>query len=92
MSVSTKIGEKVVEEPLSVTGKCQQAVIRPESEDSFKQKATEEELTTLRHVRTKVPVVVWLLAFTGAAQRLAFYGTTIPWRKSRNPLFPSFHY
>lgn len=42
-----------------------------------------EDSENIRHVRGKVPVVVWLLAFTGASQRFAYYGTTIPWREIR---------
>ncbi|KAK6951346.1 hypothetical protein Daesc_007880 [Daldinia eschscholtzii] len=43
--------------------------------------ATPEDLEKLRHVADKIPRIAWLVAFTGAAQRFAFYGTTVPWPK-----------
>jgi hypothetical protein len=48
---------------------------------SFPRNATAEDLANLRRVSGDVPKIVWLVAFTGAAQKFAFYGTTIPWRK-----------
>ncbi|KAI1335310.1 oligopeptide transporter [Xylariaceae sp. FL0016] len=47
---------------------------------SIPRQATSDDLAKLRHVSEAVPAVVWLVAFTGAAQRLAFYGTTVPWQ------------
>lgn len=49
--------------------------------DSYPREATADDLAKLRHVAGEVPAIVWLVAFTGAAQRFAFYGTTVPWRK-----------
>ncbi|KAI1076550.1 oligopeptide transporter [Whalleya microplaca] len=42
--------------------------------------ATADDFAKLRHVADNVPVIVWLVAFIGAAQRFAFYGTTVPWQ------------
>ncbi|KAI2610539.1 oligopeptide transporter [Hypoxylon sp. NC1633] len=47
---------------------------------SFSREATDEDSESLRHVPDTVPRILWLVAFTGAAQRLAFYGTTVPWQ------------
>ena len=44
--------------------------------------ATKDETQKLAHVIGKIPVLVWLVAFTGAAQRFSYYGVTIPWRES----------
>lgn len=54
--------------------------LRLSHEDSFPREALSEEVAELRHVAEKVPMVMWLVAFTGAAQRFAFYGTTVTWR------------
>ncbi|KAI1415383.1 oligopeptide transporter [Hypoxylon sp. FL1857] len=60
---------------------------------SYPREATADDLATLQHVADTVPKLVWLVAFTGAAQRLAFYGTTVPWQnylqnQPGNPLSP----
>ena len=44
--------------------------------------ATKEEIREVRHVVDEIPRTVWLVAFAGAAQRFAYYGTIVPWRKS----------
>lgn len=66
-------------------GSVKAAISAPESvsgaSDSYPREATADEIAKLRHVAEKVPAIVWLVAFTGAAQRLAFYATTVPWRK-----------
>lgn len=62
------------------------AVLRSElfsgTNDSYPREATPDEILKLRHIREKVPPIVWLVAFTGAAQRLAFYAATVPWRQT----------
>lgn len=49
---------------------------------SYPREATADDVARLRHVADKVPPIVWLVAFIGAAQRFAYYGTTVPWRKA----------
>ncbi|KAI0387566.1 oligopeptide transporter [Hypomontagnella monticulosa] len=60
---------------------------------TYPREATVDDLVRLRHVADKVPKIVWLVAFTGAAQRFAYYGTTVPWQnylqnEPGNPLSP----
>ena len=43
--------------------------------------ATKQEIQDLRHVVDEIPRTVWLVAFAGAAQRFAYYGTIVPWRE-----------
>lgn len=50
-------------------------------EDSYLREATPDDLARFPRVADKVPAIVWLVAFIGAAQRFAYYGTTVPWRK-----------
>lgn len=47
----------------------------------YLREATADDLANLRHVRGNVPAIVWLVVFTGAAQRFAYYGSTVPWRR-----------
>jgi hypothetical protein len=48
---------------------------------SSPKEATADDSAKLPHVADTIPAAVWLVAFTGAAQRFAYYGTTVPWRK-----------
>ncbi|KAF2969438.1 hypothetical protein GQX73_g4107 [Xylaria multiplex] len=55
--------------------------------------ATIDDLASLQHTPDTIPPTVWLIAFTGAAQRFAFYGITVPWQNylqnpPGNPLSP----
>jgi len=54
--------------------------LRPGANEAYPREATAYEIANLPHVADKVPIIVWLVAFTGAAQRFAFYGTTVPWQ------------
>ncbi|RWA09392.1 hypothetical protein EKO27_g5712 [Xylaria grammica] len=42
--------------------------------------ATTDDLVNFRKVPDDIPLKVWLIAFTGAAQRFAYYGITVPWQ------------
>ncbi|KAI0014890.1 oligopeptide transporter [Xylariomycetidae sp. FL0641] len=42
--------------------------------------ASEEDVANLRHVPEKIPAMAWLLAFTVAAQRFAFFGIAVTWQ------------
>ncbi|OTB15089.1 hypothetical protein K445DRAFT_301706 [Daldinia sp. EC12] len=62
-------------------------ILVPDPQNLCPRDANLEDLEKLRHVADKVPRIVWLVAFTGAAQRFAFYGTTVPWQNYlQNPL------
>ena len=41
----------------------------------------DEEKPAFCHVIGKIPLTVWLVAFTGAAHRFAYYSIPFPWRK-----------
>lgn len=53
---------------------------------SYIRDATKDDLVNLRHVSDSIPLMVWLVAFTGAAERFAFYGITVPWRTLNHKL------
>ncbi|CAI6342057.1 unnamed protein product [Periconia digitata] len=64
-----------------------------DASDSYPREATLDEIEKLRHVAEGVTGEVWLVACIGAAQRLAFYATTVPWQNylqnpPDNPLSP----
>jgi hypothetical protein len=81
MTIPDQDSTKIVGESFTAETSTPETATKKSYMDSSKKEDTPEELTNIRHVRGKIPAVVWLLAFTGASQRFAYYGTTIPWRK-----------
>lgn len=49
--------------------------------ESLPREAKNEEIRTLVHEPDEIPIIAWLLAFTGAAAQLARFGVTVTWRK-----------
>lgn len=50
-------------------------------QDCLPREATKEEIQELPHEVGNIPIAAWLVAFTGAASRLAWFGCTCVWRK-----------
>ncbi|KAF2756444.1 MFS general substrate transporter [Pseudovirgaria hyperparasitica] len=46
----------------------------------YPRRATQDEIRDLPHDIGAVPITAWLLCFTSAASRLAWYGVTVPWQ------------
>lgn len=77
-------GSPALPPPEKSTGSTEITTAQPDPDSSksctYLREATPDDLARLPRVADKIPVIVWLVAFIGAAQRFAYYGTTIPWR------------
>jgi POT family proton-dependent oligopeptide transporter len=51
-----------------------------ESAEFLPRLATSDEIQTLPHVMTSIPITTWLLVFTGSAAAFARYGVTTPFQ------------
>ncbi|KAK3687888.1 hypothetical protein B0T22DRAFT_378152 [Podospora appendiculata] len=52
----------------------------PLDSDDAGRPATEDEIKTLRHVRDRIPMRVWLVAIIAAAQRFTYWSTQVTWQ------------
>lgn len=54
--------------------------VPPETQSDAGRPATEEEAKTLRRVRDRIPMRVWLVALIAAAQRFTYWSTQVTWQ------------